>query len=148
MGNELGLSLIHPLCGVHLHTGASGVWQARSVNVAFPDWRADVLAALTFLASEPPLPGDVLPEAAAPDLDSAVHWLVDDTFWDVHDATESIGTILRGPEEASAVNGLVAAVLAVADRHGNDASDATWFSDPDWVHVRALATFALNLFRG
>jgi len=117
------------------------------MNVSFPDWRDDVLAALSFFASEPPLAGDVLPKVAAPDLTSAVHWLVDDTFWDVHDATESIGTILRNPEEAAAVNGLVAAVVAVADRQGKEASDATWLSDPDWPHVRALATIALNRFQ-
>ena len=57
-----------------------------------------------------------------------VHWLVDDTAWDVHDLAESIGAILRNDAEADAVRAVVAAVVAVSDRQGVTAPDASWFA--------------------
>ncbi|XVU21315.1 hypothetical protein ACQPZJ_29080 [Actinoplanes sp. CA-054009] len=69
----------------------------RMTTVVWPDRRADVITALCVLAV---LRADGA--EAWPGLTEAVHWLVDDTFWDQHDPRSDIGTILLGTEEAAA----------------------------------------------
>lgn len=121
--------------------------QYARVDVEWPDRREDVLNALDTLAAEPPtLSGDEL-DPRWLDLTNAVHWLVDDTFWDQQDPRESIGTLLRSDTEAVAVEAVVGAIVAVSERQTPGSPDADWFADPDWARVRTLAAQAAATFR-
>ena len=114
------------------------------MGVARLDRRQDVLAALGLLAADvPELDGARRDTRRWPDLTAAIHWLVDDTAWDAHDPAESIGTILHDDTEADAVRAVVTAIVAVSDRHGATAPDASWYGDQSWSEVRRLATHAL-----
>lgn len=108
-----------------------------------PYRRQDVLNALGLLAGDVPELDDAGRERRWPDLTEAVHWLVDDTWWDEDDPVESIGTILRDEAEADAVRAVVTAVVAVSGRQGAAAVDAAWYGDPAWPDVRRLAADAL-----
>ncbi|WP_051972567.1 SCO4402 family protein [Amycolatopsis japonica] len=114
------------------------------MDVEWPERREDVLAALRVLAAEPPVLDGAGRDTRWPDLANAVHWLVDDTPWDVVDPATSIGTILRDGHEGDAIREVVAAVVAVSDRQGPTSSDAAWFGDSGWSEVRRLATQALT----
>lgn len=52
------------------------------MDIEWPDLRQDVLNALDVLAAEPPILDENGHDPRWPDLKNAVHWLVDDTFWD------------------------------------------------------------------
>lgn len=82
-----------------------------------------------------------------PTTTDAVHWLVDDTFWDVRDPAEDIGALLANDEEAAAIRGVVACVVAVSEGQGPTASDQAWFEDPQWPNVRDSATRAAKTMR-
>lgn len=116
-------------------------------DVEWPDRRGDVLSALELLADEPPELTENGADPRWPDLTNAVHWLVDDTWWDQTDPDESIGTILRSDAEAAVIRMVVGALVDVADRQSANASDASWFGDPGWPIVRELATIALKRLR-
>ncbi len=118
------------------------------MDVEWPDRRADVLAALELLANEAPAFDEAGGDPRWPDLTNAVHWLVDDTWWDYHDPAGSVGTILRDQREADAVAQVVALVVRVGELHGASAPDAEWFADPSWSHVQARAAVALQLLGG
>jgi hypothetical protein len=77
----------------------------------------------------------------------AVHWLVDDTWWDHRDPRESIGTILRSNPEAVAVGRVVEAVVAVSERQGPAAPDGEWFGDETWAEVQSAAQEAAKVLR-
>jgi hypothetical protein len=114
------------------------------MGVAYPGRRQDVVTALGLLAAEvPELDGAGWDSTRWPDLTAAVHWLVDDTAWDVHDPAGSIGVILHDEGEADAVRAVVNAVIAVSDRQGAAAPDASWYGDQTWPDVRQLAENAL-----
>lgn len=120
-----------------------------NLSVAWPDRRGDVLNALDVLASEPPTLDARGQDPRWPDLSNAVHWLVDDTFWDHGEgARESIGTILRDENEADVVQLAVAAVMRVAKRQGPTSRDAAWFADEGWPEVRRAARAAAAVLRG
>ncbi|MEV6443013.1 hypothetical protein [Amycolatopsis sp. NPDC051716] len=114
------------------------------MDVAWPERREDVVAALRVLAAEAPALGVVGRDPRFPDLTNAVHWLVDDTSWDSEDPVASVGTILRDGAEAEVIRAVVAAVVLVSDRQGAAASDAAWFGDRGWCEVRRLAAEALS----
>jgi len=116
-------------------------------DVEWPGQRGDVLAALELLSSAPPALTQHGADPRWPDVGNAVHWLVDDTWWDLKDPVESIGTILRDDTEAAAIRAVVAALVGVVDRHSPHSSDASWFGDPSWPTVRALANEALSTLR-
>jgi hypothetical protein len=117
------------------------------MDVQWPDWRGDVLNALDVLASEPlELQGDE-PDPRWPDLTNAIHWLVDDTWWDHHDPRESIGLILRDEREATAVHEIVQAIVELSSRLGATAPDRLWLGDESWPRVRALAECAARELR-
>ncbi|WP_313888084.1 SCO4402 family protein [Lentzea alba] len=118
------------------------------MDVAWPGRREDVLSALRTLAAEPPTLDGEGRDTRWPDLTNAVHWLVDDTLWDLVDPATSIGTILRNGHEADVIREIVTAVVAVSERQGTMASDATWFGDSGWCEVRRLAANALNRLTG
>ena len=115
-----------------------------SVDVAWPERREDVIAALRVLAVAQPALDGASRDTRFPDLTNAVHWLVDDTPWDLVDPVTSVGTILRNGDEADAIRAVVAAVVAVSDCQGTAASDAAWFADSSWCEVRRLAAEALT----
>lgn len=92
------------------------------MHVAWPGRCEDVLAALEVLAAEQPELDGSGWDPRWPNLTEAVHWLVDDTFWDVHDPGASIGTILRDEREADAVREVGNAVVSVSDRQGRAGS--------------------------
>ncbi len=114
------------------------------VNVAWPERREDVISALVVLAAERPALDGAGRDTRFPDLTNAVHWLVDDTPWDLVDPVTSVGTILCNGDEADVIRAVVAAVVAVSDRQGAVASDAAWFGDRGWCEVRRLAAEALT----
>lgn len=112
--------------------------------VEWPDRRQDVLNALDILSKA----GASADEADMwPTTTDAVHWLVDDTFWDVRDPAEDIGALLANDEEAAAIRGVVACVVAVSEGQGPTASDQAWFEDPQWPNVRDSATRAAKTMR-
>jgi hypothetical protein len=117
------------------------------MTVAYPDRRQDILNALDSLAAEPPptLRGNADPRW--PDLTNAVHWLIDDTWWDKFDPMQSIGTLLRNEAEARAVAAVVKAIDEVSARQGARAPDRDWFADEAWPIVRQLAAEAAGLLR-
>lgn len=106
----------------------------------------DVLTALDTLAAEPP---DLVngQDPRWPSLSDAVHWLVDDTWWDHHDPVESVGTLLRSEQEARAVRRVVKAIVAVSERQGPTAPDGEWFGDEAWASVRSAAQEAAAVLR-
>jgi hypothetical protein len=119
------------------------------VEIEWPDRRADVLEALGVLASDPATlltrsPDGLLPY---PSLTDAVHWLVDDTWWDHRDPSESVGTILENLQEANAVSSVVKAIVRISGRQGAKASDAEWLGDREWSAVRESAKVAAELLR-
>lgn len=82
-----------------------------------------------------------------PDLRNAVHWVVDDTWWDHQNAADSIGTILLDQSEAEAVAAVVSLVVGVSERQGSTATDALWFADPAWSELREASADAARLLR-
>lgn len=111
------------------------------MGVEWPDRRGDVLNALDILASPDP-------STEWPTLTEAVHWLVDDTFWDVRDPEEDIGALLVDEHETQAVRSVARAVAAVSERHGPTAPDQTWLDDSTWPMVRKFAARAATAMRG
>lgn len=117
------------------------------MDVEWPDRREDVLNALDTFAAEPPRLSDDELDPRWPDLKNAVHWLVDDTWWDHNDPRESVGTLLRSEAEAVAIEAVVAAVVEVSERQTPAAPAARWFGDPAWPRVRTLAAQAAARLR-
>ncbi|WP_445321606.1 SCO4402 family protein [Nocardioides sp. GXZ039] len=111
------------------------------MGVEWPGRREDVLNALDILAS-------ATPSAEWPTLTEAVHWLVDDTFWDARDPKEDIGALLVDEHEAAAIRSVVSAVVAVSQRQGPTASDQAWLDDSGWPMVQKLAARAATALRG
>jgi len=103
-------------------------------------WRMDVIDALEALARLPT--ADPSPR---PDLTNAVHWLVDDTWWDLRPPAEHIGFILQDQQEATAIEATIKPVIAVLDELGPGCSDAACFDHRDWPKVRAAAGTAFRL---
>lgn len=116
------------------------------MTVRWPEQRLDILTALDTLAADP-LDLVLGADPRWPSVTDAVHWLVDDTWWDHYDPIESVGTLLRSEEEAAAVRRVVAAIVAVADRHGPTAPDADWFGDEAWSQVQLAAREAAAALR-
>ncbi|NUU16941.1 hypothetical protein HP550_06715 [Cellulomonas humilata] len=117
------------------------------MKLEFPDRREDVLAALECLAGEPPHLSGTDVDPRWPDVRNAIHWLIDDTWWDTTDPSESIGGTLCDEREAAAVSRVVEAVLAVARRRQPDDVDSLWFGDTSWPLVRTSAGEALDVLR-
>lgn len=88
-----------------------------------------------------------MPDLHSPSLTNAVHWVVDDTFWDRRDPAGSIGTLLLNAEEAEAVAAVVREVVSVSERQGPEAADRAWLDDEAWPRVRAAAEHALDIMR-
>jgi len=117
-----------------------------SVHVQWPDKRGDVLNGLDLLAAERVL-DDRGQDPRWPNLTNAIHWVVDDTWWDHSDPSESVGTILVDLAEAQAVAAVVALVVDVSQRHAAEATDAAWYSDVAWAQVRQAASDAAAMLQ-
>lgn len=113
----------------------------------WPDRRSDVLSGLDTLAAAPPTlrPGQSDPRW--PDVTNAVHWLLDDTWWDHHSPEDSVGILLMDKGEAAAVAEVVRVLVEVSDRCGPVADDSLWFSDRAWPELRRAAAHAADLLR-
>lgn len=118
-----------------------------STQVEWPDRRLDVIEALQVLASDVPILSPDGRDTRWPDLTSAVHWLVDDTFWDQQNPSKSIGEILTSESEAHAVRLAVRSVVIVSETVGAESTDRDWFASAEWPRVQALARSALILMR-
>lgn len=118
------------------------------MDVTLPGRRLDVLAALDRLAAPPSAPGDDGHDPGGVGLTDAVHWVVDDTWWDRRDPRADIGTVLASEAEADAARAVVVALLDVASRQGATGSDRAWLGDERWPDVRELAAAAALLMRG
>jgi hypothetical protein len=106
-------------------------WSAR---------RGDVIAALDAMAALEY--GDVRPP---PDLTGAIHWLVDDTWWDRRSPGDDIGRLLRTDREVAAIQITLEALLPVLEELGPDKPDDFYFRHPRWGHVRAAARLARDI---
>jgi hypothetical protein len=107
-----------------------------------------VIQALALLASGPPTNAPKGFDDRWPDLTNAIHWLVDDTWWDQHDPAESLGDLLRDDTEVEAINAVLVPLLEVLNRLGSSAPDYRYFSDEHWGDVRKQARIAVELLRG
>ncbi|MGC4893878.1 SCO4402 family protein [Micromonospora sp. DT31] len=109
-------------------------------TIAWPDRRADVVAALSVLAA-------LRPHARTswPGLTEAVHWLVDDTFWDQRSPVADIGTILGDADEADAITATLEPLSAVLDELGPTAADDDYLTHPRWREVAHAAADARHL---
>jgi hypothetical protein len=110
--------------------------------------RGDVREALILLSSGVPELTSEGRDGRWPSLTEAIHWLIDDTGWDLRDPNDDIPRILRTREEAAAVEALVRSIMNVHDRHGPTAPDAAWYGDPEWSCVQELAATTLTLLDG
>ncbi|MEU6073881.1 hypothetical protein [Micromonospora sp. NPDC047074] len=59
-------------------------------------------------------------------LTEAVHWLIDDTFWDQRHPRHDIGTILASTSEADAIAATLEPLIAILDELGPTAPASTW----------------------
>ncbi|MGX1613277.1 SCO4402 family protein [Micromonospora chalcea] len=111
--------------------------------VAWPDRRADITNALSVLAT-------LRPHGIAlwPGLTEAVHWLIDDTSWDVRDPHDDIGTVLADRGEAEAIIATLEPLLAVLAELGPTAPDDAYLAHSRWHEVARAATGAHRLMTG
>ncbi|MEU1687864.1 hypothetical protein [Micromonospora sp. NPDC005707] len=109
-------------------------------TIAWPGRRADIIDALAVLATlRPPAP------TSWPGLTDAVHWLIDDTFWDQRQPGSDIGTILGSAEEADAITATLHPLTAILDELGPTAADDEYLTHPRWHEVIHTATHAHQL---
>ena len=125
----LGSRPKQPRCVVHVHGS----------DVQAPQ-REDVIEGLKVLANPEPA------EGRWPDLTAAIHWVVDDTFWDQHDPADDIGHTLRDALEAAGVRELVARLGEGCSSLG-EAPDADYFAHPLWALVQDLARECLSILQ-
>jgi hypothetical protein len=114
--------------------------------VAWSGWREDVKNALQRLSdrnlqdrywhSGVRVPGD---------LTDAVHWLIDDTWWDHRPAHESIPLVLRDKAEADSVQRTVTALLRVLEDLGPVARTHDYLGHHEWHEVLTTARAAYLL---
>lgn len=114
--------------------------------VTWPNRRQDVQAGLDLLAA-PPEVDENGRDQRWPDLTNAVHWVVDDTGWDLRPTADDVGTLLFDANEAEALAAVVSLVIDVSRRQGATTSDADWFADADWPKVQRAAKQAAALLR-
>lgn len=97
--------------------------------------QCDIRAALVLLSDDAPALTPSGSDPRWPDLSAAIHWLVDDTWWDHGDPAEDVGVILRSETEAAAIRQVVEAIVGVHDRQGAQAPDSAWYGGPEWQQV-------------
>jgi hypothetical protein len=77
-----------------------------------------------------------------PGLTEAVHWLVDDTWWDQRDVAESIGWMVRDEQEVAVIRAVLDPLLAVLDDLGPLEPDSEYLRHRRWPDVRDAAANA------
>ncbi|MEU8301146.1 hypothetical protein AB0C04_28140 [Micromonospora sp. NPDC048909] len=116
---------------------------SRVTTIAWPDRRADIITALAVLSTlRPHTP------TPWPGLTEAVHWLIDDTFWDQHSPASDIGTILASITEADAITATLTPLSAIVDELGPTAADDDYLTHPRWHDVTHAAAHAHQLMTG
>ncbi|MEV0000693.1 hypothetical protein AB0H28_00195 [Micromonospora sp. NPDC050980] len=112
-------------------------------TIAWPGRRADIITALALLAT-------LRPHALTswPGLTEAVHWLLDDTFWDQCRPHGDIGTILASAEEADAITATLGPLSVILDELGPAAADDDYLTHPGWREVTHAAIHAHQLMTG
>ncbi|MFD0202931.1 MULTISPECIES: SCO4402 family protein [Saccharothrix] len=110
-------------------------------DVRYPGLRGDVTDALKLFAE---LDREAV-EQRVGDLTNAVHWLVDDTFWDMRDASEDIGYRLRDHQEVAAIKAVLDPLLVVLDELGPVAPDVDYLDHRRWPEVVTSARAAHRL---
>lgn len=110
--------------------------------------RVDVVAALQTLSDRELHERWVCGEPTWPDLDNAVHWLVDDTGLDLESTEAMDDSLFRTREEASLVKDAVDSLCRVIDLLGH-VDAAAYVRNERWPGVvtacaNALAAMAAN----
>ena len=102
-----------------------------------PGLRADLVVALDVLMT-------LTPQTVErwPGLTEAVHWLVDDTWWDQRDVAESIGWMLRDEQEVAVIRAVLDPLLTVLGDLGPIEPDPAYLLHRRWPDVRAAAANA------
>jgi len=104
------------------------------VELKSPGMRGDIIVALDVLVTRTP---ETIKQW--PGLTEAVHWLVDDTFWDMQDVTGSIGWMLLDEREVAAIKAVLVPLLAVLDELGPHEPDPEYLRHLRWPDVRTAA---------
>ncbi|MEW2331817.1 hypothetical protein AB0880_28940 [Micromonospora chersina] len=112
-------------------------------TIAWPDRRTDIINALSILAAL-----HSHETTSWPGLTEAVHWLIDDTFWDRHHPCNDIGTILASTDEADAITATLEPLSAILDELGPTAADDDYLTHPRWHEVTHAAADAHQLMTG
>lgn len=110
--------------------------QAREVK--YPGRRGDIIAGLELLST---LTMDSVAHRPGA-LTDAVQWVVDDTFWDMHDPSDSIGWKLRDEQEATAIKTLLDPLMHILEHLGPVEPDIAYVSHRRWPEVVATANAA------
>lgn len=109
------------------------------MTVEWPDRRLDIIAALNVLAA---------PDPAAPrrypNLTDAIHWLIDDTWWDKHDPARDIGKLLIDTAEAQAIHNVLEPLKEILHDLGPVAPDKEYVQHDRWNQVAAAASICLR----
>jgi hypothetical protein len=95
--------------------------------------RPDVIAALEVLTDRRTHDRWLHGEQTWPDLRNAIHWLIDDTWWDQHPALDDVGPVLRSTDEALAIQHAVDLLCALIDDIEPTDHDATYVTHPTWA---------------
>jgi hypothetical protein len=112
-------------------------------ELKLPEMRQNFIGGLEVFTEEPPHPRGQLPGST-----KAVHWFIDDTFWDVYPTSDDIGMTLwnEAEAEAEAVSIVVSGILAILEDVGGASSkDSKYFKHRQAPAVRAAARDALDL---
>ncbi len=107
-------------------------------GVKYPELRENIINALQFFSAE-------TKPSEWPDFTNAVHWFVDDTFWDQHSPDEDVGIVLRNQGEANAINAVLIPLLVILNELGPIGIDGDYYSHPLWIDVRNASTKAVDL---
>jgi hypothetical protein len=112
-------------------------------DVTFPEWRLNVVEALRALCDSELHERHWRRGEGWPDLDAAVHWLIDDTWMDQRPPRTMIPALFRSEREADIVQTAVDALLAVVDDLG-DVPDTAYLDHPGWLRVFDTAEAAVT----
>lgn len=113
--------------------------------VNYPGRRQDIIGSLRVLmAINPATVGEW------PGLTDAVHWLVDDTGWDLyHDNGDeafnpqaAVGYLLKDAKEVAVINAVLEALLVVLGELGPGNADSEYLTHERWPEVAATARVA------
>lgn len=119
-----------------------------NLSVRFPQFRRDVIAGLEAFSSHQLAVSWRAGESTFPSITDAVHWIIDDTWWDTKPVADSVGLLLTSPAEAEAVGAAVEAVLAVVEAVGPDSSDAAFAAHDLFPAAQERCRAALEVMQG